>query len=211
MNKLNSFNTIIEKLSGVQRFSSQFLIKKENVLEHTAQVAMICHYIGSELNAEGYQVNMGELLSKALLHDIEESVTGDVIRPVKYSSDEMYSLFKKQENVIAHNLIKSVYNDDKDVYLTWYHAKDGEEGAIVAFADTMCAMYKIRSEINDFGNKSVASAMTDTAIGTLKDKFYALDNLFPESPFIEVLLDESINMCESLGLIKRNARGSRKL
>lgn len=210
MKKFNSFNKTIERLSCVRRFSSHLLAKDENVLEHTGKVALLCLHIGSELAYEGFVIHNSELLSKALLHDIEESVTGDIIHPVKYASPGVTKVFKEVEYDIAESIFEESFESTLPFAL-WEDAKDGAEGSIVAFVDVLCALYKMEDEIINRGNASMKNAVSQTSIETLKEKFHNMRQYFPESKTMEHLEVESIAVAETIGLLTKTPRWTNKL
>lgn len=205
MYNFNKFNKTVDRLSCVNRFSSNKLSKDENVLEHTGKVALLCYHIGMSLSHEEFDIDIERLLSKALLHDIEESVTGDIIRTTKYATPEIVRAFKDGEVAIAERLLNDQFHDEQ-AFEMWKVSKSGATGDIVAFVDVLCAMYKMDDEINVRGNKSVANTISDTSVDTLRIKFKAMESHFPESDTMKELYEESLLLCQSLGLLGSNSR-----
>jgi 5'-deoxynucleotidase len=151
MNVLNIFS-MASSLSSMQRYSQTFLNKKESVLEHTGFVVLFCCLVAQELIAIGRKVDLGLLLSKAALHDIDEIITGDIPRPTKYFDEETRKNFEKIEVSGMVNLIKSM-DLCQSTFLIWKGSKDGYEGTIVAIADVAAVAFKSWEETELLGNK----------------------------------------------------------
>ena len=76
----------VKRLTAVWRYSSIPVAVRENVAEHSYWVALYAVLIVRELGA-GQDVQ-GMVAIDGLIHDVGECVTGDVVRPFKYSSPE---------------------------------------------------------------------------------------------------------------------------
>jgi putative nucleotidyltransferase with HDIG domain len=138
----------ISDMSNARRWSTAYCQKEENVLEHTAVVAIIALRIGSEL--EG--VDMEVLLTRALLHDMEEIITGDIMTPTKYHNEHITKEIKKFEAIAAAEVSDMYFGEWAKT--VWAEAKDSTlEGEIIRLADTAAVVYKIRQE-QQLGNPS---------------------------------------------------------
>jgi 5'-deoxynucleotidase YfbR-like HD superfamily hydrolase len=196
---VKSWIETIERLSCVKRFSQCELAKPENVLEHSGMVALIALQIGKGLISEGYRLDLSDLLQKSLIHDLEESITGDVSKPSKYSSNELRELFSQYELSIATKIFSDSNMDSlKD---KWDSSKSGCEGAIVAFADTLCAILKFHNEIVMRGNKTMLEVLSPTAFDTLLKKLEKMEACFPCS----IILNEYREFCDSIELKLKGA------
>jgi len=121
----------------VTRFSSLPVHRKETVGEHLFLASWYALMIGREIDLDkAGELDFGLLLSRALVHDIEESVTGDIVRDVKHGGDG--SLAK-----LLHTMGKQVVLDieaelEIPVLDLWENSKDDSlEGRILALADLM--------------------------------------------------------------------------
>ena len=72
-------------LSGTMRFNNQFLLRQENVAEHSYMVVSIVNLICEEFNIKMH--DHLQALQYAIVHDIPESITGDIISPTKNGID----------------------------------------------------------------------------------------------------------------------------
>lgn len=76
----------VRRGSSVWRYSSIPVSQYENIIEHTGYVAIFGAMIGRKLGVSSDV--LGAVAMKALVHDLDECVTGDVVRTFKYSSPE---------------------------------------------------------------------------------------------------------------------------
>src|SRR6202000_1170560 len=106
-----------------------------------------------EIRAAGHQVDLGKVLEKATLHDVDESIFGDIPRVTKYFSPGISAEFKKIEREGVEQLFKQLKLEKlADV---WKEAKDSSlEGQIVAVVDLAAVVFKVWSEIALYGNMS---------------------------------------------------------
>lgn len=173
MNLVKSFEAL-SAMSDVRRYSMVRLSCPENVLEHTAFVAIFCYLIAVEINnrsdtitGETY-IDVAILLAKALIHDFEEIVTGDIPRPTKYHSPETRAMFSIIEDEGAERKLRELgllVQSLSQINQTRKSSKDGREGLIVAVADTLAVVYKSWDEVLLRGNRS----MMKVAASTLPD------------------------------------------
>lgn len=151
--KTQQLFSLVSCMSGVQRFSMLKMVHKETVLEHTGMMACFAFALGTRLNTEeGYDFNMETLLAKAIVHDWDEVITGDVARPTKYFSKairtELAALEKSGVDHIGEQLeIAAILS------VLHYTAKQGPEGSIVALCDIACAIHRCWEEALIYGNK----------------------------------------------------------
>ena len=85
------------KMSEVIRYSGLHSTKPEDLASHTLEVQLLCLRVYNEL-VDDYDLDESlsdrellefkvELLERALIHDIDEVITGDFPRPLKYYND----------------------------------------------------------------------------------------------------------------------------
>jgi len=155
---MDLFNIItgpVSRMTHVTRYSSFAVNRKENVAEHSWWVALISMLIGEELTGHGHQVNMTRLLSRALVHDLDECVSGDIIRSFKYSSDEVHEAISEASVVNMRRITSQMKEVGPAVYHDWAHSKDDDlEGRIIAFADMAVVAFYCRAEDRS-GNRAI--------------------------------------------------------
>ena len=144
--------SLARKLASVRRFSRDFSINEESVLEHIGFCALYALQVAHRMKAQGLKVDMAILLQKAILHDVEEADTGDINRKAKYHSAETRSALAEFENQIAQGIFSRVFS--WDLLPLWKEAKEGTEGAIVQLADYAAVAFHVSNEVFLLGNRS---------------------------------------------------------
>lgn len=133
------------RAAHVWRFSSLPVIKQENVAEHSFWTALIGMAIACEIGREELT---GEVAQRAILHDIEEVGTGDLVREMKYFDPELRASIRKVEVQFAAALFDKLGPPaGRHFEHIWENAKDGTlPGRIVALADLLCVLAYCHSE-----------------------------------------------------------------
>jgi 5'-deoxynucleotidase YfbR-like HD superfamily hydrolase len=158
MSKTQNLFSFVSTLGGVRRFSLLKQVSPENVLEHTGMVAIFTLTLVAQMNEaigpNGPKINNYLALSKAIVHDFDEVVTGDVVRPTKYHSPTLREAFKAVEAEGVQKIASTL--DLPGLPYMHSSAKDGLEGYVVAFADQMAAAHHVWSEVMVCGNMHMA-------------------------------------------------------
>jgi len=143
----------LARLRYVKRYSTIRVTLPESTSEHSYFTAIYCLILASYLDPEEVRFNRSDLLTRALLHDVEESVTGDLPRPFKHSDAELIlqveRLGRKSILEIFQKIFESKGPGLPDLYATrWCHAKDGTcEGRLLAFADFLSVLSFVAQEV----------------------------------------------------------------
>ena len=106
MNIIKLFS-VSQSMSAIKRYSQLHLLKPESVMEHTGFVCLFTYILCEKINSvsrEEDKLNIGLALEKAVIHDIDEVVTGDIPRPTKYYSKDSSKIFEE----IAEQGIKQI-------------------------------------------------------------------------------------------------------
>lgn len=160
----------LSRLRNVIRFSNSTRIKDESVAEHSYFTAYYSLALAFALIVEeGIIIDMGTLLSGAILHDVDEAKSGDFVRHFKYMTPE----FKRHIEMATSKLMLGAFDplytkmDEEDhepansMHYLWRNAKqDTIEGDIVAFADFLSVLSYVMNEI-DCGNKKLLRQLDD--------------------------------------------------
>lgn len=142
------------RMRYVNRWSTSQVSFPENVAEHSYFVCLyamfvarwVCdnHFEGSKMNSCSKRAFLGDVLQKAILHDLEEARTGDIHRPFKYSSPELKASMRNAGVIAAKQTLGPLVEPDasKDELLRlWLNSKNGSlSGRIVRFADLMAVV-----------------------------------------------------------------------
>ena len=155
----------------IDRWSLMRCTQRENVQEHSLQVAIIAHaltliknkYFGGELSPE-------KVALYAIYHDATEVLTGDLPTPIKYHSDEIRNAYQEIESNAVEQLLKLLPEDLKPDYknllLIPNHEIDYKK--IVKAADSIAAYIKCLEE-QAAGNNEFSRAKK-----TIEDKVNVL-------------------------------------
>ena len=189
MNEENyNFFAMLNRLSLIERWSLMQCRQKENVCEHSYQVAIIVqalYYIRlnklTAVTLPQIKLDLGELLQLALLHDATEVITGDLPTPVKYYNPELKQAYKVVEDIAAQRLLALLPSELQANYRPLILTGENTAAAgtlseqqklnrlFIKAADKISALIKCRQEAA-LGNQEFASACskTEQRIGELQ-------------------------------------------
>lgn len=143
----------ITRLSHTWRYSAQPVLVRENVAEHSFWTAMIGVTIAYETH---YPQLAGSVALHAIVHDIEECMTGDLIRDMKYASDEFRQAIQNIEEEFVGRLVDKMGQTGQIFQNRWRSAKDESvAGRIVAVADALSVIAYCTRE-QTLGNQNLS-------------------------------------------------------
>jgi 5'-deoxynucleotidase len=136
-----------------------------------------------------------EFLLKALYHDADETVLGDIPRPLKYASMDIHDSLEVVAKSSAERLFKGTYRSNSSAYSSYTQAKEGKTGRLVKLADMLCVVKKSYQEIEILGNKTLLDTITNLRVyaeSMDKPEFYEVftapeTKVFLKSIFEDVL------------------------
>lgn len=169
----------------IKRWSLMHSSQPESVLEHSAVVAMLAMLVGEIADSFGTKVDLGVMLSHALVHDVSEVLTGDVVTPVKKSSHILSLEFAKIECAAQDKLLNTL-PEWLAQRVGAYFAPGGYEQRLVKGCDVYAAYLKCKLEVSA-GNvvefEDALSQISQTLEQIKKDlpEIAELDRLFGES------------------------------
>lgn len=165
MKEKNDFIYWICKLTSIPRFSGSYLVQPQSGADHAFRTTMIALQIVDNYNADKKvkdQISREEVLLKCLLHDVEESVIGDLPTPVKYITPEFRESVRiVEEKAMKDFVLKEAGPNNEEYYNLWEQAKKGKSGKIVKIADKLEGFVKINFEIRQ-GNAGLIPAYYET-------------------------------------------------
>lgn len=149
---------------GVMRYSGQYLIRPESTSDHISQLNALAIMVYNDLK-DYYDINFDRLITKIALHDLDESFTGDIVRPLKYRTSSIRDeISKAVELVMLDNDVPSFIIDeirnDKD---------DTMEGYLLDFLDNLQVCTKLHQEYFLLGNKTIIKEY-QSSLHLLSDK-----------------------------------------
>lgn len=141
----------IVRMRYVHRWSTSRVHFPENVAEHTFFVAfyslMICQWLK---RTQRLNVDVGDVLTRAILHDVEEARSGDIHRPFKYSSPGLTEALQKASVVAASQVFEGMFSSDFDCQTMANWANNSKDattaGCVVRFADFLGVLSFILQE-----------------------------------------------------------------
>lgn len=127
------FYAYLYRLKYIERWSLMRNNVKENVAEHSFQVALLTHGLCTIANEIfGRNIPTEKAVTMALFHDSTEVITGDIPTPVKHHNREMLKNFREIEHIAAERLLNMVPMSLKKVYQPLISGKheehEGQEG-----------------------------------------------------------------------------------
>ena len=143
------------EVSHVIRFSASPQHFKESVAEHSFYVAYFTAILCDLLERKKIKVNKEKAIKMALLHDLEEIFSGDILGPFKHYSENVYLEIQK----VNKELIKEVFKDlpaelKREYILLWNEENERKslEAEIVKIADKISLLSKCFEEIKSGNN-----------------------------------------------------------
>jgi 5'-deoxynucleotidase YfbR-like HD superfamily hydrolase len=200
MNVVNLFSAL-SGLSSVHRYSMTKLGNPESVLEHIGMVTIMANLIGREVNVISREpiIDLNSMTAKAIVHDLDELVVGDIPRPTKYRNEKVRSMFREIESWGVHRVLKDMgLSLELAAEMSSRHedAKRGRDGLIVAIADSMAVVFKIWEEVIVRGNMSMvghAVSVKGQLVG-LQSKVNLEFEIKEVGDFLYDLLNDCIDM-----------------
>ncbi|EKO3592588.1 5'-deoxynucleotidase [Vibrio metschnikovii] len=191
--KESHFFAHLARMKLIQRWPLMRSISKENVSEHSLQVAFVAHALAVIKNKKfAGQLNPERIALLAMYHDSSEVLTGDLPTPVKYFNPDIAKEYKKIEAAAEQRLLAMLpeeFQDDFKPFLLT-EAAHSEDATVVKQADSLCAYLKCLEELSA-GNHEYALAKKRLDV-TLKERqtpemVYFLQTF---APSFELTLDE---------------------
>jgi 5'-deoxynucleotidase YfbR-like HD superfamily hydrolase len=178
----------IQRMSHIERYSSYPMSRRENVAEHSWYVTFYAFCIHADLGRRGYDVDIGDVLWRSLVHDVDECVMGDVVITTKHQvpglKEALDSAAFERVGIVSNDIFGCDYLSD-----LWRESKaDGLPGAITQLCDYLSVVSYIFQEHN-FGNK-VATRIASEISERLNDWLGSLEELVVEAlePYVRQTL-----------------------
>ena len=152
--KQSTFLAWIMRMPLIKRWALMHTIKRENIAEHSHQVAVIAHLL-TVIKREkfGGTLSPEKAATVAIYHEISESKLQDINHVTKYHNPELTREFKKLEKISEQECLASLPSDLQSAFSDLIVQDDvqPEYKRIVKAADIISAYLKAYDEIK-FGN-----------------------------------------------------------
>lgn len=131
----------LRRLVHTSRFSTVPQSFGESVAEHSYFVAMYARVLSYYAIKNGHNVNLQEILERALLHDAEEVFSSDIVYPFKHYGDGgLAAEIDKINQTVIHDVFSTLPKELADTFVSiWKRAKkeDTIETEIIKVADVL--------------------------------------------------------------------------
>ncbi|WED22606.1 5'-deoxynucleotidase [Vibrio sp. JC009] len=150
-NKQSHFFAHLARMKLIQRWPLMRSISKENISEHSLQVAFVAHALAVIKNKKfGGNVNPERVALLGMYHDTSEVLTGDLPTPVKYYNPDIAKEYKKIEAAAEQKLVAMLPEEFQEDFAPFLisDAIHEEDKAFVKQADSICAYLKCLEELS---------------------------------------------------------------
>ena len=156
------FFAYISRMRFIQRWALMRNTARENVQEHSHQVAVLAHALAVIRNEKfGGNVDAGQVAVAGLYHDASEILTGDMPTPIKYDNPAIRKAYKDVEAVAERKLLEMLPAELQEVYRPVLTGPGGEVEQLVKAADKLSAYIKCVEELKA-GNLEFREAAAQT-------------------------------------------------
>ncbi len=181
------FFATVSRMKYIERWALMRSGRRENLSEHSLEVAMIAHalcLIGNERFSR--HLNAEKAALAGLYHDVSEIITGDMPTPVKYGNDRIHDSYKEVEAQAVSRLLKQLPDDLRPHYEailreTPQNAEEAYMFGLVKAADKLSALIKCMEE------KQMQNREFEIAYESTLEKVNEMAKDYPE---VEVYLKE---------------------
>jgi len=198
------------RLASIERCSNTPHIQNYSVAQHsffiTLYTKMFADLENLQHNLKGYagKINTHKAIEMAMMHDIEECVTGDLLYPFKHGVGISEDTKKQLSTAINHvidthvneELFRELPNEIKTAYIRlWSRAKnDGLEGTLVEAMDKFEILIFALSEM-EMGNMQMKPIYI-TAMKILLSQYNIFNTLMASLDAIhDYYVDTFVNDC----------------
>lgn len=157
------------RAAHITRYGSIPVTQRETVAEHSFYVAFYTAIIAADLEWDDGSSLMA--VEGALIHDVDECLTGDFLRSFKYSSKYLLAELKQGADQAALKVFREINCVGwQKLYKEWTKAKTtSKEGSLVKFCDFLSVVAYLAGEAAQ-GNR-YAITMIDTELCDYWDLF----------------------------------------
>lgn len=177
-----SFFAMMARMKYIDRWSLMRSSIRENISEHSLEVAMLSHGLAIIANEKcGKSLDINSIVLMGLYHDANEIITGDMPTPVKYYDEDIKEAYKRVERVASHTMLRKLPEYMQPYYQPYFSPQEGMEyeWRLVKAADKLSALIKCREELRT-GNQEFRTAEQSIR--------HALEQM--QMPEVEIFMEE---------------------
>lgn len=193
-------------LDHTYRYSGTKLVEAESLSQHIVDTIMMGLKIIDKINFITGEdtLNPQVYVMKAVYHDLEEVITGDIPRPLKYYNAATQSSMKDVADRVARQFFTEQFEYQTiKHYELWDDAKEGFEGYILKLVDNLVVVNKVIKEVSLLHNAYMLRVAhevvqyTQTLLADIKNNSHFADPRI-DSYIISLLEDAIDSMNEIL-------------
>ena len=145
----HGFFAFLSRMRHIYRWSLMRNVTRENIMEHSLQVAMVAHGLALINNRIfNGNVNPEKVALLAIYHDSNETITGDLPTPIKYFNPDIQESYRALEDISKEKLLSLLPEPLKEDYRNvLFFDENSPEGKLVKAADRICAYIKCIEEL----------------------------------------------------------------
>ena len=142
------FFAMLSRMKYINRWGLMRNTQKENISEHSLDVAIIAHALAVLHNTRfGGHADAERAAVLGMFHDATEILTGDMPTPVKYYNPQIRAAYHQVEQVAGSRLLQMLPEDLRPSYRPLLEEKeDTQELRFVKAADKIAAVIKCTEE-----------------------------------------------------------------
>lgn len=163
MTEPSHFFAYLSKLRWIERWGMKRNAIRENVMEHSFEVAAVAHALGELYNQQHEErLDLGVLVLTALYHDASEVLTGDLPSPIKYHNEKIRDAYKEVEHAAEREMLAMLPERLQSAYAPYLLSErvDTVVKQLIKAADIIVAYTKCKAE-TVAGNPEFSKAMKD--------------------------------------------------
>lgn len=151
---LNLVSSPLMNLDHTYRYSGTKLVEDESLSQHIVDTIMMGLKIIDHINYLSGDLVLipGVYVMKAIYHDLEECITGDIPRPLKYYNKDTLKSMRDVADKVAKEFFNAEFHVGSTHYWEWDNAKSGDEGYILKLVDTLVVANKVIKEVTMLNN-----------------------------------------------------------
>src|SRR4030042_3764267 len=142
-------------LAHVTRFNNRPQHFEESVAEHSFYVSYFTLLLTKLLEKKKIKIDTKKALSIAIIHDVEEGFSGDILNPFKHYNEKVYQAIKEvNREMIGEMFIELPTDLSSELVQLWKEENAGKtaESQVVKTADKLSLLSKCFEEIQAGNN-----------------------------------------------------------
>lgn len=130
------------RAAHIKRYHTTPMFAQESVAEHSHYVAMIARLIAYTLEQVGRPIDTLRAVDLAMIHDYEETISGDIISTFKHSDPELLDLLERLTDRAIDEVFSSLPSELARYYIELWrqHSAGSIEGQVVSVADKLASL-----------------------------------------------------------------------